>query len=182
MKISRMAALLLFLMMIALPLHSEPYIGVDAGAGGMLASYGGSKAIRINGRLGAQAGVGIGISEFYALFGGSVSVPVKQWRSFTSQTLSFGVEAGVGYGVRLANFRLGLSSGYVLQMMMSEMMAWSSGIFLELEPSLAVSLAGNGLISICLPIRYTYSKTSPSLGASLGVRFSFGGSNDRSWL
>ncbi len=173
---------ILLLAMLLVPLSAEPYTGIDVEAGAQLADFGGCRALRAGAKVGLQAGAGFGIHEIYGILDGSVSFPVKQWRSFTSQTWGWDATLGIGYGIRLGNFRIGIGAGYMLQMFVADNPVWSSGLFAELEPSLSVAQLGGGLLSVTLPVTYVYSKTSPSLRVSAGVRFSFGGSNDTSWI
>lgn len=183
MKTIRRIILTMILITAALiPTAAEPYTGAKAALGAQLEEYGGCKALRAGAEVGLHAGIGTGIHEIYGILEGSVSFPVKQWRSFTSQTWGWDASLGIGYGIRFANFRIGVGAGYMLQMFVSDNSVWSSGLFAELEPSLAISQAGGGLLSVVLPVKYVYSKTSPSLRVSAGVRFSFGGSNESSWI
>jgi hypothetical protein len=175
-------AFLILLLALLLPLCAEPYTGVDIQASGQIEDYGGCRALRAGLKMGLQLGAGYDIHEFYGIADASLSLPVKQWRSFTNQTWGWDAALGIGYAIRLANFRIGIGAGYMLQMFVSENPVWSSGIFAELEPSLAVSEVGISLLSVTLPITYVFSKTSPSLRVSAGIRFSLGGSNDSSWI
>ena len=179
MKKFTIAVLLVFL---ALPLFALPYFGVGGDVGASFQEYGGSKALRLGGSIALQAGASKGIFEFYGSVGGGASFPIKQWKSFTVQPWSWSIKAGGGAAIRFDVFRLALEGGYSMSMMMAQLHTWTSGIYVGLEPSLVIATPTNGLISLCLPVRYTYSKTSPSLELSFGVRFSSGGTGDSVWL